>query len=255
MNQDETTCGEKPLFTIITATFNAAKFLNSTIESIKAQKFRSFEWIIIDANSTDTTTCIIQKNISIFNLYISEKDNGIYDAWNKGIKNSSGQWIAFIGAGDLLLDSALQDYADLIYSFEKKEHNFISSKAIIINSNSLHPKIIGRKFSSSEFKKFMSISHVGAMHHKSLFDSFGLFSQDFRSSSDYEFLLRCREFIRPIFLNEVTVKILPGGISNSYEAIYETYLIHLKYHAKVKARFYYFIAIFKLFIRKNFLKI
>jgi glycosyltransferase involved in cell wall biosynthesis len=246
----------KPLFTIITATYNAEKFLESTIESIKTQKFKLFEWIIIDSCSTDKTPNIIEENILLFDLYISEKDKGIYDAWNKGIIYSSGQWIAFIGAGDILLDNALEDYADLIKSTDKSiGYNFICSKSMIIDSDHSQLKIIGMEYISREFIKFMSISHVASMHHKSLFDEFGLYSQNFRSSSDYEFLLRCKDSIKPLFLDKITVKMLAGGISDSYRAVYETYIIHKEYHPKFIAQYYFIIAVIKLFIRKNLMKL
>lgn len=246
----------KPLFTIITATYNAENFLKSTIESISSQKFHSYEWIIVDACSTDSTPKLIEDNLSVFSLYISEKDDGIYDAWNKGLSHSKGDWIIFIGAGDQLVNDALENYANLIHSLKiNDECNFISSKAEIVDKNYLSKKIIGREFVASEFIKYMSISHVGAMHHKSLFNEFGLFSKTFRSSSDYEFLLRCKDFIKPLFLNKITVKMLSGGMSESYKAVYETYLIHKKYHKPSIAKFYFFIAVIKLFIRKNLSKI
>ena len=256
MSKKNNILNDNPLFTIITATYNADKFLESTIESIKSQKFKSFEWIIIDSLSTDKTPEIIKENISIFDLYISEKDSGIYAAWNKGITRSRGQWIAFIGAGDILLENALEVFADLIKSTDKKVgYNFICSKSIIIDDNHLQKKIIGMEFIPSKFIKYMSISHVAAMHHKSLFEKFGLFSQNFRSSSDYEFLLRCKDSIKPLFLDEITVKMLAGGMSDSYRALYETYIIHKKYHPKFIAKYYFIIAVIKLFIRNNLIKL
>jgi glycosyltransferase involved in cell wall biosynthesis len=255
MSQNNNILNDKPLFTIITATYNADKFLESTIESIKSQTFKSFEWIIIDGRSTDKTTDIINNNISIFDLYISEDDDGIYDAWNKGIAHSNGEWITFIGAGDQLKSDALEKYSKLILRCDKKSgYNFISSKAAVVDVNEKNQKIIGKKFDASEFIKFMSISHVGSMHHRSLFRKFGLYSKKFKLSSDYEFLLRCKDSIEPLFLNEITVKMLSGGMSNSYKSIYETYIIQKKYHSWYLVRFYYFMSAIKLSIRK-FLKI
>ncbi|MDF3864456.1 glycosyltransferase family 2 protein [Pseudomonas denitrificans (nom. rej.)] len=91
----------KPLFTIVTVTFNAESLLQQTIDSVLSQKFRDFEYIIVDGASTDGTVEIIRKNADGVTRWISERDSGIYDAMNKGIDLASGEWVNFMNAGDL----------------------------------------------------------------------------------------------------------------------------------------------------------
>ncbi|MFT5214729.1 MAG: glycosyltransferase involved in cell wall biosynthesis, partial [Patiriisocius sp.] len=126
-----------PLLSIITATFNSEKTLEETIDSILNQQYTNFEYLIIDGKSTDNTLTIIkkyelifkQKNISF--KWVSETDTGIYNAWNKGLKLSVGNWIAFLGSDDVYLDNALERYAKEIALGESVD--FIHSKVKLIN--------------------------------------------------------------------------------------------------------------------------
>jgi predicted nuclease with TOPRIM domain len=90
-----------PLFSIITVTYNAEAFLNTTLKNILSQTFKDFELIIIDGNSSDQTLSIIRKYNSRIDYWVSEQDTGIYDAMNKGIAQASGDWINFMNAGDI----------------------------------------------------------------------------------------------------------------------------------------------------------
>jgi glycosyltransferase involved in cell wall biosynthesis len=85
---------------IVTVVFNDLKGLKETYTSLKAQTFTNFEWIVIDGASTDGTKEYIGQNNDLISKYISEPDNGIFDAMNKGIKLATGTWITFLNAGD-----------------------------------------------------------------------------------------------------------------------------------------------------------
>ncbi|WP_236175652.1 glycosyltransferase family 2 protein [Pseudomonas pseudonitroreducens] len=90
----------RPLFTIVTVTFNAEALLQQTIDSVLGQKFKDFEFIVVDGASSDGTVEIIKRNAHGITHWISEPDSGIYDAMNKGIDLASGQWVNFMNAGD-----------------------------------------------------------------------------------------------------------------------------------------------------------
>jgi len=94
-----------PMFTIITSTYNAAGLLPSTARSLEAQTCQEFEWIIIDGASTDETVSVARGFGNLVTLLISEKDSGIYSAWNKALPHIRGDWVIFLGAGDSLFDS------------------------------------------------------------------------------------------------------------------------------------------------------
>jgi glycosyltransferase involved in cell wall biosynthesis len=91
-----------PLISVVTVSFNAAETIEETIKSVLSQTYRNLEFIIVDGNSSDKTVEIIKKHDGI--KWISEPDNGIYDAMNKAVKLCTGGWILFLGADDILND-------------------------------------------------------------------------------------------------------------------------------------------------------
>lgn len=96
-----------PLITIITATYNSASVIERCSGSIANQTYRNFEFIIVDAASTDGTVGRIKKHNNQISKWISEPDTGIYDAWNKGLELATGEWIAFLGSINELHDTSL----------------------------------------------------------------------------------------------------------------------------------------------------
>ncbi len=98
---------KKPLISLITVVYNGEKYIQETIDSVSNQKFKNYEYIIIDGKSTDNTINIIKKNLSKINFWINEKDKGIYDAFNKGINLASGDYICIVNSDDKLTPNAL----------------------------------------------------------------------------------------------------------------------------------------------------
>ena len=94
-------------FSIITVVLNAREDLANTIQSLKKQSFKKFEYIVIDGNSTDGSKELIERNKDFISKYLIENDNGIYDAINKGLKISKGKYVGFINAGDKYTPNAL----------------------------------------------------------------------------------------------------------------------------------------------------
>jgi putative colanic acid biosynthesis glycosyltransferase len=107
---------KKPFFSIITVVKNDENNIEKTIESITQQSFKNYEYIIIDGKSSDKTRTKILKHKKKINMLISQKDNGIYYAMNKGINLSNGEVIVFINSGDLFSKNALR----FIYNKFKK---------------------------------------------------------------------------------------------------------------------------------------
>lgn len=105
----------QPKISIITVVFNGEKYLEETIQSVINQTYDNVEYIIIDGGSTDGTVDIIKKYESQIHYWVSEKDKGIYDAMNKGIKVASGAWLNFMNAGDTFIDNSIID----IIKFER----------------------------------------------------------------------------------------------------------------------------------------
>jgi glycosyltransferase involved in cell wall biosynthesis len=116
---------KKPLLSVVTVVYNGQAFIEHTIQSVLQQEFSDFEYIIIDGGSTDETINIIKKYEDKIDYWISEPDNGIYDAMNKAVKIAKGQWLNFLNAGDRFVNNSvlkesfaqkISDKIDLIYS-------------------------------------------------------------------------------------------------------------------------------------------
>ncbi len=124
----------QPLISIIIVTYNASAFLQSAIDSVVNQTYKNIELIIIDGNSTDGTQQIIENNKSKIKYWVSEYDNGIYDAMNKSLKVASGDYILFLGADDVLhnvlhqvakklVDSNCVFYGNVFFESIQKEYD------------------------------------------------------------------------------------------------------------------------------------
>lgn len=237
-----------PLVTIITATFNAADHLHRTIQSIRGLTYKNIEWIVIDGNSTDQTIELIKRNEDIVDYWVSEPDGGIYDAWNKGVSMARGEWIAFLGAGDTYKPESITAYIEAIKA-SSVAPDLVSSRVQLVDSDGVVLREWGGLFNWDVFRKYMNIAHVGSLHHRRLFENFGHFDTAYKSSADYDFLMRGGAELKALYIDQVTALMLGGGASNGYKGIYETYLIQRRFGAGASAKVRYWIACVKRFIR------
>lgn len=243
---------------IVTAVYNGEKTLQTLIDSVIQQKYSDLEFIIIDGGSKDGTLEIIKKNAHYISYWISERDKGIYDAWNKGIAKSTGDWIMFLGCDDILCPDALMSYSDFIESLHNvNELDLISSRNQMIDHNGNITRTRGWAFQWPEYLKDMMIAHPGALHSKKLFGNYGIYDCSFRIVGDYELFLRVGENLKAEFLDKVTVKMGEGGASDSIAAIKEHYRA-VTTTGKYSKRSAFINAIFvatKFVIKKNLRKI
>jgi glycosyltransferase involved in cell wall biosynthesis len=174
-------------FSIIIPTFNSGSTLPDALNSISMQSMQDFQLIIIDGNSTDNTLQIIGecKMDPSKILVISEKDNGIYDAMNKGIKNSSGQWLYFLGSDDALVNSTVlrtlqqilvSDPVDMLYGN-------------IIRKND--GKKFGGEFNIMRLLTQHNITHQAILYKKTVFEKIGFYNLNYNVWADWEFNIRC----------------------------------------------------------------
>lgn len=206
-----------PLLSVITASYNSDKTIEKTIESLLNQNYSNFEYIIIDGGSNDKTLDIIKKYESIFKekkinyTWLSEKDSGIYNAWNKGLKFSKGKWISFLGSDDVYLDSALKKYAEKIS--QNEDADFIHSKVKLINDDKIK-FIVSDRWVWKNFKREMKIAHVGSFHNKKYFKKYGKYDEKYKIVGDYELLLRAQNQLKTFFFDDFTAEMKDGGVSN-----------------------------------------
>lgn len=238
---------------VVVAVFNGEQYLEQTLNSIIEQTYQNIELIVVDGASTDRTHQILQKFNDKIDYWISEPDNGIYDAWNKAIKASSGEWISFVGADDILLPTAIEQYLQHIESLKPQTVEYVSSKIQIVTHDLSPIRLLGSAWSWKTFKIFMNVGHVGSLHHRSLFTTYGLFDINYKIAADYEFLLRAKDNLKASFLNSVTVKMRAGGLShgslNVFKEAYRAKVVTAS-RSSIISKGEYFIAVLKFYVRK-----
>jgi len=201
---------ELPLVSVITSVLNAGHELENTIKSMNDWGYANVEYIVVDGGSSDSTRNVLLNYSSCISKIVSESDTGIYDAWNKGLKLATGDYIAFLGAGDVYINSGLSKL--VIHALKYPDADFISSKIEI--ALSCNKSIIeGAPWEWCYFRRYMNVDHPGALHSRRLFDLYGNFDKSFKIAGDYEFLLRAGSTLKADFINEVTLKMLDGGVS------------------------------------------
>lgn len=242
-------------FSIITATKNADTYIEKTIESVISQLDVDFEHIIIDSVSTDNTLNIVKKYQEKYDLLLkSEPDDGISDAFNKGIEISSGDWIVFLGAGDKFVHSNV--LSDMVGELAKRPKSLVVwGNIIFINDKGKIGKTVSGKFPKRRLKRYMCMPHQATFSNRKIFDEYGSFDNNVRYAMDYDILLRCyNEINEQDYVNYDVSYMLVGGISQKGDngAIKDYRDLQIKYRVWVTPISFilYYWAIFKILIKK-----
>ena len=207
------------LVSVITVTYNAEKYLEETIQSVITQTYNNVEYLIIDGGSTDNTLDIIKQHQDRIRYWVSEPDEGIYDAMNKGISASQGSWILFLGSDDYLFqDSTIE-----------KVINSISNDEIVIHGNVVLDngiKILSRISNRTIFSN--TLHHQSAFYHRKLFTNFRYDTLS-KVYSDYELnLIIYLNKYRTQYINEVISFCRLGGVSDINKKVYIDEMIYLR---------------------------
>lgn len=245
------------LISIVIATWNAEKTIKNCLDSIVSQLSDEIELIVIDGGSTDATPCIIKSYGEKVSYFISERDKGVYDAWNKGVMVARGRWIAFVGADDVLIPGALNEYLKVIHSEQNIDsYDYICAHNEFVDMNGKVLKVVGTAPKWSLMRKRMPAAHVASLHNKeNLFNKIGMYDLAFKICADYELLLRKKNNLKYFFMTSHIARMRVGGISFSVRAIKETFYIRRK-HQSVNfffnvLLFFRDIALFEFFILRN----
>jgi glycosyltransferase involved in cell wall biosynthesis len=110
---------DSPLITVIIATYNCRDGLVKTLDVLEKQTYKNFEVIVVDGSSQVDTVDALKEYDGKISFWISEKDEGIYDAWNKGLRCSMGSWVCFLGAGDYFEENSIARYVEEINKSKK----------------------------------------------------------------------------------------------------------------------------------------
>lgn len=200
---------------LVTVVYNAQDTIRQCIQSVISQNYPHLEYIIIDGGSTDNTLSIIQEYREHIHVLVSESDQGIYDAMNKGIRLATGDVVGMLNADDHFADdNVLQVVAGI---FAQQDTEIVYGDMDIIDQ---HSRVI-RKWRSGQYSRnsfmlgFMP-PHPTFYCRRNLFDQFGFYSPDHGSAADYELMLRLmyRYQVKAYHVKQVMVNMRTGGISS-----------------------------------------
>jgi len=199
--------------TIITVCLNEVETIEKTMQSVLSQTFQDFEWIIVDGLSTDGTLEIIKKYAHRIDIMISEKDNGVYDAMNKGIARAKSEYIYFLNGGDFIVsENTLEKifsrklYGDIVYG------DIIAFDSLGRQTLMKMPSKITKHF---HFKK--TLPHQSTLIKKSLFDLVGHYDINYKIASDYYFTMKAifKYHCSTQYIDEVFAVFGRGGLSEN----------------------------------------
>lgn len=207
-----------PKVSIITVCYNSGNTIEDTLQSVINQSYPNIEYIVIDGVSTDNTLSIINKYKDKIAKVVSEKDNGIYDAINKGINLATGDIIANLNSDDFYIDNNV--IADVVATFEKEKTDTLYADLYYVDAADTN-KIV-RYWKSKQYKEGLFLKgwmppHPTFFVKKEVYQNYGLFDLQFKSAADYEIMLRfVHRFKTSIaYLPRVIVKMRVGGVSNA----------------------------------------
>ncbi len=202
---------------IITVTYNSAETVEQTIQSVLSQDYANLEYIIVDGVSTDDTINIVNRYANKISKIVSEKDQGLYDALNKGIALATGDIIGFIHSDDFYTNKyVISKYAE---TFKNSKADAVYSDLYYVDKNNTN-KIIrtwkSGNYTENSFLYGWMPPHPTFFVKKNIYQQFGHFNTNFKSAADYELMLRFifKHKIKLAYLMEFTVKMRVGGKSN-----------------------------------------
>lgn len=203
-----------PLFSIVTVVRNNAVQLEQTIQSLLDQTCQDFEYIIIDGESTDDFLKVVKGYSDPRITWISEADQGIYDAMNKGIARSTGKIIGTLNAGDFYLPQSLELVAAAYQKAKQNELAIAGNIQMMTKSGLLYLD----RSAPGRSKLFFSVHQPGLFVTKTIYERYGLFDTSYLIAGDYDFILRICSLVTIIFLGKTITQTSPAGVSGDYYA-------------------------------------
>lgn len=202
------------LITVVIALKNDAAGLRTTLESMAGQQgVERVTVLVVDGNSRDAPIEVVEAFRSQLHIdFHASFDRGIYNAWNKALLWVETPWLTFFGAGDTFCPGAIAALTGHVAGDPAVD--VVSSKSRNIFSATRHI-VAGEPFDYERFKRRFTVNHSGLLYRRALFDRYGDFDERYRSSGDYEFLIRIGKRARFDFLDMVVSDYIVGGISSS----------------------------------------
>jgi glycosyltransferase involved in cell wall biosynthesis len=204
--------------TILTVSYNSAKTIRDTIESVLSQDYPNVEYIIVDGMSTDGTQEIVREYGNKISKFVSEKDKGLYDAMNKGIDLAQGEIIGILNSDDLYADTTI--ISSVVKEFREKKVDVVYGDLYYFRTGS--PEISVRRYKGGIFS-LQRVSYGIMPPHptffikKEVYSKYGKFNIRYTLSADFDLILRFLGVhkVRFAYIPRILVKMRTGGKSTS----------------------------------------
>jgi len=216
---------------VVTIVYNDFRHIEKTILSVLEQSYSNIEYIIIDGGSNDGTVDLIKKHSNNITFWLTEPDNGLYDAMNKGIENANGDYICFLNSGDLFFDNNTVE--NIFLNNDSRVDVFYGETVIIDNDNNIKGKrrlSAPKELSWKSFKKGMLVSHQAFIPSMNLVEKYNL---NYKFSSDFDWCIRIMKKAKNIKnTNSTIIRYLDGGLTKKrlLSSLKERFSIMSKYY-------------------------
>ena len=202
---------------LITVTCNSEKYLADCIESVRQQDYPNIEYIVIDGASTDNTLALIRGADTVIDKWISEKDAGMYDAINKGMKMATGDIIGILNSDDMLASSAT--ISGIVDCFRQNEVDSIFGDLVYVDAmdtSRIYRYWKGATYNRKAFQWGWMPAHPTFYLRREVVESLGGYKTHFHSAADFEFMTRYlyKHRVSSCYHPELIVKMRKGGMSN-----------------------------------------
>ena len=236
---------------IITACFNSGDTIEATINSVISQNENNIiEYILVDGGSTDNTMDIVEKYREHFSIIISEKDNGISDAFNKGIRLATGDIIGLINSDDILYKGAV---GHLLNNFDPEIDVYYGDKIVV--DNVVKSRSYQKAIALENIEYSLPFCHQSCFISKKCYEKYGLYTSNFKCCMDFDLILR-------MYKGNAKFKYIPyplcefsfGGTSDSFRTMREVYEISTSQGLSKRRAFLYYLKSVTRFSAKVILK-
>jgi len=230
---------DSPLVTIITVVYNSEHLIEKTICSVINQTCSDYEYIIVDGGSKDNTVAIIRRYEESISKWISEPDQGIYDAMNKGLRMATGKYVWFINSGDAIYDSyVIEKLRDFSLS---KDPDVMYGDTMLIKESGTHLGLRSVQTTRKlpESLRFKSMINGMVVSHQSFIPKIGLtgeYNLIYKCSADLDWVIRCLGKAETILNTQMTLSAyLIGGYSGNNQKVSwkERWDIYIRYYGPI----------------------
>ncbi len=208
----------KPYISIVTATYNSVQLLQRCLDSVSSQTFKAVEHIVIDGASTDGTVEIIKLNKEKIAYSVSEPDTGVYNAWNKAVPHTRGEWVLFLGSDDRLVNETVLERIALHLEDAYPSHRLVYGILLVSRrgtEETLFP--VGEPWANLKGRysraNILLPPHPATFQHRSIFNGAGTFDETFKIAGDSKFVTQEVLKREPLFVPVEVTRFSIGGLS------------------------------------------